>query len=225
MDDSSLPREEFRIALDELEVINRTLGGYRASLGGVARLVPEGARRLSVLDVGAGAGDFLRRLAAWSDRRGIALEALGIDIVAAIVEHARERSRGVPGLRFERADLLSLDGGSRYDVVHAAMMLHHMTDEEAVPALRKMHDLARRGVVINDIHRHRIAYHGIRLLTALLSRSRLVRHDAAVSVLRSFRRRELVELVSRAGLPAPHVRWRWAFRWEVVVPKRPGPVR
>ncbi|HLU48509.1 MAG TPA: hypothetical protein VK116_10505, partial [Planctomycetota bacterium] len=40
-------------------------------------------------------------------------------------------------------------------------------------------------------------------------------NDGALSVLRAFTRRDWTDLARSAGLPRPHVRWRWAFRWEV----------
>ncbi|MDD5657771.1 MAG: SAM-dependent methyltransferase, partial [Elusimicrobia bacterium] len=61
------------------------------------------------------------------------------------------------------------------------------------------------------------AFYSIRWLAAALAKSRLIRHDAPLSVLRAFRRSELEAACRRAGLPAPEISWRWAFRWRVVV--------
>lgn len=243
MDDPSTPPVEVARALDELEAINRLLGGHATSLAGIGALLGRrvgvqgereagprtglGAERgaglrvseFTLLDVGAGGGDLARRVASWAERRGIRARVLGIDLLPAAVERARLRSDGCGCLRFETADLFDLPPEETYDVVHAAMMLHHLDDAKAAEALGRMHALARRGVVINDIHRHPLAYHSIRILTRIFSRSPLVRSDAPISVLRAFRRGELAGIVARAGLPPASIRWRWAFRWEVVVPK------
>jgi hypothetical protein len=45
----------------------------------------------------------------------------------------------------------------------------------------------------------------------------LVQHDAPLSVARAFRREDWVELLERAGIARYELRWRWAFRWQVVV--------
>lgn len=219
MDEPGIPEEELRRTLEELAFINRWLGGYGPSLEGLSGLWPRGRRSLSVLDVGSGGGDTARRMADWARRRGLSVSVEGIDLSQTSVDFARSRSRDYPGLRFERRDLWGIPGEGRYDVVHAALVLHHFAGHDALRALRRMHELSRLGVVVNDLHRHPAAYGSIRALTAALSRNRLIRHDAPLSVLRAFSRDGLLELTREAGLPAPELRWRWAFRWLVVIRK------
>jgi len=219
IDDPSVPGEELEQALEQLEVINRWLGGYRPSIAGVERLLPPGCRAFSLLDVGTGCGDFPRRLVSWARRMGIEARVTGIDILQGAVDHARSKSREYASIEYRNADLFGLSGQESFDVVHAAMVLHHFDDRLAPRALEKMYALSRRGIVINDIHRHAVAYHSIKLLTRCFSRNRLIRADAPVSVLRAFKRKELRALCLAAGLPAPEIRWRWAFRWQAVIPK------
>jgi 2-polyprenyl-3-methyl-5-hydroxy-6-metoxy-1,4-benzoquinol methylase len=219
MDDPGVAAAEMRRTLDELEWINRALNGYAPSLAGIAALLPGDARELTLLDVGTGCGDLPRRVVRWAGGRGVRARVVGIDVAPAAVEHAILRSSGCEGVSFERADLFALPAAERFDIVHAAMVLHHFEDEKAPLALRRMFELARWGIVVNDIHRHPLAYHGIRLLTRCLSQSRLIRNDAPLSVLRAFRRGELERLVREAGLPAGEIHWHWAFRWRLVVRK------
>ena len=219
MDDPCVPPEDMCRALAELETINRRLGGHATSLAGVARLLPAGTKRLSLLDVGTGGGDFPRALVTWATRRGITASVRGIDLAGAAVEFARDRSRGFEAIAFSQEDLFDIQAERSFDVVHAALLLHHFEDGRASEALRKMHALGEWGVVINDLHRHPFAYHSIRILTSLFSRSRLIRSDAPISVARAFSRTELVGLAATAGLPCPKIRWRWAFRWQVVIPR------
>lgn len=222
MDAPDLPVDEISATLDELAVINSVLGGYGPSVGGVRSLLPRGCRRVRILDVGTGGGDIPRRIARWAERRGIDATVVGIDLSEPTVEYSRRKSEGRTGLEFRCADVRDLRPGERFDIVHAALTLHHFDDESAVDVLRTMGSLARWGVVINDLHRHPVAYHSIRWLTRLLSRSRLIRSDAPLSVLRAFRRGELVRLVARAGLPPARITWRWAFRWQVIISKSGG---
>lgn len=219
MDEPGLDPAELAETLEELAFVNESLGGHASTLDGVARLVPPGRREFDVLDVGSGGGDTARRIAEWASRRGLKARVHGIDLAPEAVACARRRNAGMPGLDFTAADLFDLPATRKYDVVHAALVLHHLPDETAVKALAKMFNLCRLGVVINDLHRHPAAYHAIKGLTALLSKNRLIRHDAPLSVLRAFRRGELEHLARRAGLPAAKVSWRWAFRWLMVVRK------
>jgi hypothetical protein len=61
------------------------------------------------------------------------------------------------------------------------------------------------------------AYHSIRILTSLFSKSYLVKNDAPLSVLRGFKKRELTTLLDKAGISKYTIKWRWAFRWLVIV--------
>jgi predicted nuclease with RNAse H fold len=76
-----------------------------------------------------------------------------------------------------------------------------------------MQRLVQSGVLVNDLHRHPLAYVGIWALSRGLGMARMVQHDAPMSVRRGFRRRELEALAEKASLPSPSVRWHWAFRW------------
>ncbi|MDQ2657524.1 MAG: SAM-dependent methyltransferase, partial [Bacteroidota bacterium] len=67
------------------------------------------------------------------------------------------------------------------------------------------------------IHRHWLAYYSIKWLTRMFSKSAMVRHDAPLSVHRAFRKSELEEILRRAGLVDYKIKWRWAFRWQVIV--------
>ena len=219
MDDPGIAADDLRGALTELCSINRTLNGYASSIVGLQSLVPPTSRSLSVLDVGTGGGDVARRIVRWGVRRGIDVRVTGIDLSPTCIEYARSAGPPDEGLRFDVADLFELADEHQFDVVHAALVLHHFNGEDAARALRKMSRLARLGLVINDLHRHPFAYYSFRLLSRVLWRNRLIRHDGPISVLRAFRRDDFSRLARDVGLPAPEVVWRWAFRWQVVCRK------
>ena len=221
MDDPSVEAGEMRSTLDELATINRAFNAYWPSIEGVAGLVPAHATELTLLDVGCGGGDFARRLAEWAAGRGLRLRLLGIDLLTAAVDYASASSKDYDGVDFRVADLFALEGET-FDVVHASQVLHHFETAEASRALAKMFALARWGVVIHDLHRHPLAYYSIKLVTRCFSRNRLIRNDGPVSVLRGFRRRSLGRLAREADLPEPEIRWRWAFRWQMVIRKAPA---
>ncbi|MEK7384733.1 MAG: methyltransferase domain-containing protein [Elusimicrobiota bacterium] len=217
MDEPGLDPAELAETLRGLALINKRLGGHASTLDGLARLIAPGRREFDVLDVGAGGGDTARRIVEWARGRGLRARVHGIDLAPEAVAYARRMSAGLPELEFAAAALFDLPTPRKYDVVHAALVLHHLPDGTAVPALAKMFELCRLGLVVNDLHRHPVAYHAISALTGLLSKNRLIRHDAPLSVLRAFRRRDLEDLARRAGLSEPEVYWRWAFRWLMVV--------
>lgn len=211
MDAPGVEEHELHRVYEELRIINRWLGGHSSSLDGLRRLVPEGP--VSVLDVGFGGGDFAEVLAAWSRRTGRPVRYLGIESSPVAVSYARERFSG-ESFRFERADLFEAAErmDAEHDVVHMSLTLHHFPGASAVQAVRAMARLARVGVLVNDLQRHFVPYAAIKGLTAVFSRSRLVKNDAPLSVNRGFLRGELASICARAGVDA-EIRWRPMFRW------------
>jgi hypothetical protein len=81
--------------------------------------------------------------------------------------------------------------------------------------LKWMKQNSRIGFFINDLHRHSLAYHSIRLLTRLFSKSYLVKNDAPISVTRGFKKNELENFLINAGIADYTIQWKWAFRWLV----------
>jgi hypothetical protein len=86
-----------------------------------------------------------------------------------------------------------------------------------VDMLRWMKNNTIKGFFINDLQRHPFAYHSIKILTKIFSRSYLVKNDGPISVLRGFRKNEWMQLIEKAGITKYSIYWRWAFRYLVVV--------
>ena len=223
MDDLAVTDDRLESALVDLRRVARWLGGERVSLAAVAAVVPVGASA-RILDVGTGGGDAAAALVRWGTATGRDVRVEGVDLNAVTLGHAERWLDGAlapdlrPRVTLRQADAFALpyaDGA--FDVAHAALFLHHFDDEQAPRILAELARVARV-VVVNDLHRHPLAFHAIRTL-ARLSRSAMFRHDAPVSVLRGFSGDDLDALVAAAGLVSTR-RWRWAFRWQVVA-RRP----
>jgi 2-polyprenyl-3-methyl-5-hydroxy-6-metoxy-1,4-benzoquinol methylase len=221
MDDLSLSGDELRRNLEELEVINTWLGGYKVVLDALEKLLDgyTGAP-LRIADIGCGGGDTLRHIAKWARRKDIPLQLTGIDANDFMVQYARQRCGGFPEISFEQHDVFSERfKQERYDIVVCSLFCHHFTDEQLVSLFRQLHRQAGMAVIINDLHRHWLAYHSIKLLTRFFSDSYLVKNDAPLSVWRAFRREELQRLVQEAGIDRYSLRWMWAFRWQLLLKK------
>jgi 2-polyprenyl-3-methyl-5-hydroxy-6-metoxy-1,4-benzoquinol methylase len=216
MEDPSVSDETLAETVDAVERIGTFTGGTAASLAGFERLVGPETDSVSILDVGTGNGSISRTFSKWGRRNGVAVEVIGIDLLPAAVRHARARYGDLTDVHFSCTDLFEVDVERHFDVVHASLVLHHFPGSEALRALDKMAELSRRGVVVNDLHRHPVHWVGAKLLVPALTRNRVAIHDGPVSVLRGFRRRELVELASRSALSSATVEWRFPFRWLLV---------
>lgn len=219
MDDFSITDDRLKRALRDIRWVNRLLGGYAATRA-ILRPVMQDRRALRMLDLGTGGADAPEYLVQWAARRGVRLEVVAVDANAVTVDYARaELDRRLPKqlraqIRVEVGDALALPfEANTFDVVHAALFMHHLPFDKAARLLREMECMAQIGLIVNDLHRHPLAYYSIKTLGVLLPTSEMFRHDAPLSVLRSFRRRELRKLARQAGLADYRVRWHWAFRW------------
>jgi len=220
MDDLDLATDELRQNLDELETINTWLGGYRPVLTALGPLRPcwPVNRPLRLADLGSGGGDTLRHIANWARRRHLPIELVGVDANAFMLDYAAAKSQNYPEISYQQLDIFTPEFADQpFDVLTASLFCHHFSDDELVTLLARWHQQARVAVVINDLHRHWLAYHSIRLLTRALGGSRLVQHDAPLSVARAFSRADWQRLLAAAGIERYSLRWCWAFRWQVVI--------
>ena len=214
MDDFSLGHQTIDPIMDELEVVNKLLGGYRVFLNALDEIGMENGMVIS--DWGCGGGDSLRVIARAARKKGLKIKLVGLDATASAIEYAREKSAGFPEIEYIHSDVMSpAIRDKQFDIVISSLFTHHFPEEDWIRLIRKMAASASRYVVVNDLHRHWFAYHSIGILTRLFSGSEMVRHDSKLSVLRSFRRPELESMLQRAGIRDYTIRWMWAFRWQI----------
>ncbi len=220
MDDLTLASDALRQNLDELETINTWLGGYDPVKSGLALLKNDFPtnRPFTLADVGCGGGDTLRVIARWATRQKLPADLVGIDANAFMIAYATEKCLPWPAISFQQQDIFAETfRQQRFDVLTCSLFCHHFSDEALIEMLRQLAQQARIGVVVNDLHRHPLAYFSIKWLTRLFGGSYLVQHDAPLSVARAFRRADLEALCRKAGVSIRRLRWRWAFRWELVI--------
>lgn len=189
----------------DLERINRSLGGYRASRRALEPHI--GAGIASLLDVAAGDGAFAEYLVL-SDTLERGTRAIVLDMSAASLHRSRARADG--SLAPVRGDALALPFRSRsIDLVHSALFLHHLSTPHACRLVSEMCRVSRKLVVVNDLVRSVVAWGSIWALGRAVYRHRLTRHDGPLSVRKAFVPRE-VEAIARFldGGPAPGFRWR-----------------
>jgi ubiquinone/menaquinone biosynthesis C-methylase UbiE len=205
--------------LRDFRRINRWLDGVRLSETAIDSL---SAHRtgLAVLDVGTGGADIPMALLAGAASRGQSLQVVGLDsrpevLTAAVIADGAVQTTA--GLTLVQGDGRSLPFPDRsFDVVHASLVLHHLDEPGATTLVTEMARVARLGIVVNDLHRSRLAWIGAWLLGHLLTRNRFTRHDAPLSVRRAYRVDEALALLRAAGLaPVRTVRGRFGHRYAI----------
>ncbi|TAH01761.1 MAG: methyltransferase domain-containing protein [Sphingobacteriales bacterium] len=218
MDDFALPNNQIHPVLKELQTINKLLGGFTVFYDAFKKVKLQNGDNIS--DWGCGGGDSLQVLNQHFTRKNQHLNFTGIDATPAAVEFAQQAHQQHKNICFLLADVLKTNfKPAQFDVVISSLFTHHFDDESWVLLIQKMVYASKKAVVINDLHRHWFAYYSIGLLTQLFSKSAMVKSDSKLSVLRSFKRKELEVLLQKAGIYSFTIKWMWAFRWQIIIYK------
>jgi len=195
LDGAELDPVELRINLREMAMLNRLPGGVGTSVRTVLSAL-DGRPDASVLDIGAGSGDFARLLA-----RRRAVRLLVGDSRQEVLDVARATLARTRDVEFLEADVTALPlPDSSVDVVHASLLLHHLEPSAVVEALREMRRVARQAVVVNDLRRGRLAYLMAIAPVFAFTRGRYTRADGPASARRAYTLHELDSLAAAAGL-------------------------
>ena len=211
MDDPALDPDAHAHALRGLSAVNRISGAARALFDDLRPPAPNG--ELRVLDVGCGGGDVAVALESLGRRAGVPLVVDGLDRSEVAVGFARERARRAATRgRFFVGDALGAALPAGYDFLVSSLFLHHLAETDVVLLLAAMRRAARVGVVVSDLERSVPGWLAAVAGTRLLTRSRVVHVDGALSVRAAFRVKELAGLARRAGLTGFRIRRCWPFR-------------
>jgi SAM-dependent methyltransferase len=211
MDDPALDPAVYDEVLRDLSLVNAVTLARRPTLAFLRRALGS-ERRFRLLDVGFGQGDMLRAIAGWARRRGIEAELVGVDLNDKSLAAARAATPPDMPIDYRIGDYETVEG--KLDFVVSSLVTHHMTDAQLRRFLRYMEERARRGWLINDLHRHRLSHFGFPLLARLLRVHRIVREDGTLSIARAFRPNEWRAILADAGIPdrAARIVRRFPFR-------------
>ena len=221
MDDFSINDSRLTSALEELRIINQWLSGYSTTMQVLAPFLSS-RKTTRILDLGTGIADFPEYIVRWAMTQSppLDVEIVAIDANPVTVEYAQKtlKQRLDPQeaskISVEVADALALRyEDNSFDVVISALFLHHFAEPNAVTVVKNMQRVARCGILINDLHRHPLAYYSFYTLSHLLPASEMVRNDGPLSVLRGFERSELEQIATEAGLKDFSLSWYFPFRW------------
>lgn len=199
MDAPDLPGDVYAAVLADLARVNRVTLAARPTLAFVRRV--SRGRPFRLLDVGFGQGDMLRAIARDAARRGQPCELVGVDLNPRSAPAAAAATPAGLPIRYLTGDYADL-AGEPWDMIVSSLVAHHMDAGQLRDFLRFMDQHARMGWLINDLHRHRFAYHGYPLLAALMRWHPIVRADGRLSIARAYRPAEWPPILADAGVTA-----------------------
>jgi len=214
MDGDDVALDDFAACMVDLATVNTLTLARGPTLAFVARAVRHSSDRLTILDVGFGAGDMLRSIARMLRSKGLRARLIGIDLNPRSAPAARSMTPDDLAIEWLTGDAYALSGDDTPDIVISSLVTHHMADAEIVRFLTWMEATARRGWFVNDLHRHALAWYGFTAMAKLAGWHRFVQHDGPLSVARSFRRPDWERLLAQAAMPTDAtIRWRFPFRY------------
>lgn len=209
----------FHECLQQLETVNILSLAYRPTLhwlGQMLRAEAPGAT-VSVLDVGSGGGDMLRRIEKWMRRRKLNADLTGVDLNPLSKQSAEHVTPADMQIRYETSNIFSFDPSRQFDFIISCNFTHHLSEPELIRFIQWMDGHATRGWFINDLHRHWLPYYFIRTVFNALPFNRMMRSDGPISITRAFRAAEWRRILDDAGIPAARRSIQWFFPFRYVV--------
>lgn len=208
MDDFSIQDERIDVALKELNIINKYLGGNSVSKKGL-KIFETKNEKVSILDVGSGGSDFYNIIK--TGYNNIFYVSVDLNKRACTYNLKQNNNPTICGNAFS----LPFNNNS-FDFLHASLFLHHFNENEINLLLNEFVRISRKGIIINDLHRSIFALASISVLTKLFSKSEMVKHDAPLSVKRGFTKSELINIFKKLNCDFS-IKWNWAFRWMIII--------
>ncbi|MEZ7500170.1 methyltransferase domain-containing protein [Flavobacterium sp. Arc3] len=222
MDDFALEGEILREALDKIAKINQLLGGNKLTLLGVKELIANNPKttEITIVDVGCGNGDMLRTLADYGLQHNLKLNLIGVDANNFTVRHAINLSKQYLNIAYRCEDIFDKPFKElKYDIVLCTLTLHHFKEDEIMEIMTTFYENASLGVVINDLHRSAVAYRLFQSLCFVFQLNDMSREDGLVSILRGFRKEDLLRFSKKLNFKKYKIQWKWAFRYQWIISK------
>jgi 2-polyprenyl-3-methyl-5-hydroxy-6-metoxy-1,4-benzoquinol methylase len=221
MDDFALEGQVLRDALNKLAQINRYLGGNSITLQGIKTLLKNTSleRDISIIDMGCGNGDLLRIVAEFGSKNNLNLKLTGIDANEYTLDYARSLSKDYPHIDYLKMNIIDDQFLSmNADIFLCTLTLHHFDDKEILKILSRLERNANIGIVVNDLQRSALAYRLFQMVCFVFRMDAMSREDGLLSILRGFKRKELITFSKQLDLKAS-VKWKWAFRYQWIISK------
>lgn len=210
--------------LREIKNVNKLLGGHGVTLNALSTLlnskISASSNCISICDLGCGGGDTLLEISRWAKAKKLKVKLTGIDANPNIISYAKEQCKENPDIEFRVMNVLDTEFEDfQQDIYICTLFLHHFSDGQLKKLLYNINKLATVGIIVNDLERNPIAYYSIKLLARLISKSAMFRYDAPLSVLRGFKKRDLMKFFKVFEGEGIILKWKWAFRWQMIVLK------
>ncbi|MEO5967200.1 MAG: methyltransferase domain-containing protein [Ferruginibacter sp.] len=214
LDEPDIDFEEIKINMQELNIINKKLGGHKINIDGLKEIIGSNRNEITICEIGCGGGDNLHYIERWCTKNNIKVSFIAIDIKAECIKYGKET---YPKLKAEWiiSDYSKVNFVNKPDVIFSSLFCHHFSNDEIISMIEWMQVNSKKGFFINDLQRNIFAYYSIKFLTSIFSKSRLVKNDAPISVLRGFKKADWQKIIKNFSTKFD-IRYKWAFRYLII---------
>ena len=222
MDDFSLKGEMLADALDKIAKINQLLGGNKLTLEGIKKLIKNipHQNEICIIDLGCGNGDMLRCLADYGLDNHYNFKLIGVDANAFTVNYAKKNSIQYADIDYLSEDIFNFPFDDfKIDIVLCTLTLHHFKDEEIIRLMKTVVRHAQIGTIVNDLQRSKLAYKLFQILCFVFRLNKMSRQDGLISILRGFKKTDLLAFSKKLKLSRYTIEWKWAFRYQWIIYK------
>lgn len=222
MDDFSMDNDGLVTALDDIARINQVLGGNAVTLQGVQKLIKDIPKDqvITIIDFGCGSGDMLRMLSKFGTQNNLKFRLIGIDANKATIRHAEKCSVDFDNITYLAEDLFLYDFSKHHiDIALITLTLHHFKDDEILKIMRVIFNLVKKGIVVNDLQRSKIAYRLFQAIIFIFRLEKMTAEDGLISILRGFKRADLEKYSTQLAFKKYSIKCKWAFRYQWIIEK------
>ena len=218
MDDFDMEGEVLRDALDKIAKINQLLGGNKVTINGIKILLKNKPKQtpIRIIDIGCGNGDMLRALANYALKNDLNFSLIGIDANNFTIQHAKQLSMNYPNISFECKNIFE-NTITECEILLCTLTLHHFKDKEIIHLLSNIKPLVKVGIIINDLHRNALAYYLFKVLCFSFNLNKMSREDGLISILRGFKKADLLAYSTALEVKLFSIKWKWAFRYQWII--------
>ena len=218
IDDFSWSGNDLERNLEEIEWINKNLGGANTSVFPILKYIQKNlSQDITIADIGCGSGDLLKKIQDSCDKIK-KIELIGVDANINIIDLAKKKHFDQQEILFVHANILhNPEKIPQANIYMLNLFLHHFEENEIIYILDTLLNAKPKLIVINDLERSKIAYYLFNLLCKLKNASYATLHDGGLSIQKGFSKKEMKTIASRVKNYQYQLKWQWAFRWQLII--------
>jgi hypothetical protein len=189
-----------------MSIVNKFFGGTAIVRDFIANEVTLQKRSepLKILDIGSGICDIPAAVCQWANS-GLNLKFTCVEPNGFAAEAAKMNIGQHPNIKLVQQDIFDYRPTERYDCATGSLFFHHLTDKQIIELIERLRSFGCRSILINDLHRSLCCYAGCLAVSMFLPAG--VRHDALLSIRRSFRPEDLDNLLKSYANVTVGTRW------------------